>query len=233
MSGATCGADFGGPSLTYRTDAQLKGLKVAQALDAFSQARGRLTGTLEGTVNANGEVINSPDPLAGINGTGRVTIRDGKIPTLQLNKNLRTLAQMVNLGPANGDPSSFSLLSADFKIADARLSSTNIKLVGNGLEVKGSGSMTMAGEGSLDYQGTASLAASDNNPLTNIVASLSGATLAGGKLEFPFTVRGTPAHPEFALKGGAGGPSGLGQASPAQAGDLVRGLEGLFKKKKQ
>ena len=66
---------------------------------------------------------------------------------------------MASVGPANGDPSSFSSLSTDFRIADARLTNDKISLVGNGVDVDGSGSMTMAGDGSLDYQGDASLAA--------------------------------------------------------------------------
>ena len=124
----------------------------------------------------------------GITGSGQVAIRNGQMPSLQLSSNLRTLAKLANVGPANGDPSSFSSLSTDFRIADARLSNNKISLVGNGVDVDGSGSMTMAGEGSLDYQGDASLAASGNNPLATVLGGLAGAKFANGKMIFPFTV---------------------------------------------
>jgi uncharacterized protein involved in outer membrane biogenesis len=225
--------DFSGPSLTYSTDAQLKGINVAQSLNAFPQARGMLTGTLEGTVKVAGEVVNSPDPLAGMKGTGLITIHNGQMPSLQLNKNLRTLAQIADLGPSNGDPSSFSLLSADFKVAEARLTSDKITLVGNGVDVNGSGSMTTAGEGSLNYQGTGSLATSGSNPLTSLVAGISGATVTNGKLAFPFAVSGTVAHPKFALKGGGAGQGVAGQVGAAQPAEMVRGVMGMLKKKKQ
>ena len=140
---------------------------------------------------------------------------------------------MANVGPSNGDPSSFSSLSADFRIADARLSSNKITLVGNGMDVDGSGSMTMAGEGSLDYQGDASLAASGNNPLASVLTGLAGATFANGKMTFPFTVGGTFAKPKFSLKGGATGQSAASPANVQQDVNMVRGLSGLFKKKKQ
>jgi hypothetical protein len=140
---------------------------------------------------------------------------------------------LASVGPASGDPSSFSSLSADFRIADARLSSNKITLVGNGVDVDGSGSMTMAGEGSLDYQGNGSLAAGGNNPLTGVLAGLSGATFANGKMTFPFTVVGTFAKPKFSLKGGAAGQGGATPAAVQQDVNLVRGISGLFKKKKQ
>ncbi len=225
--------NFGGENLSYITDAQMKGVNVAQFLNAFPQARGMMTGTLEGTAKVNGAVTHSPDPLAGIRGTGQMSIRDGKMPSLQLTKNLRTLAKLASLGPANGDPSSFSSISADFKIAEQRLSSNKITVVGNGVDVDGSGSMTMAGEGSLDYQGVAGIAASGSNPLTSVLAGYSGATMSGGKLTFPFTVGGTIANPKFSLKGGAATPGGAAAATVAQPVNAVRGIAGLFKKKPQ
>jgi hypothetical protein len=191
-----------------------------------------MTGTLEGTAKVEGEFTHSPDPLAGIRGTGQMSIRDGRLPSLQLNANLRTLAKLANLGPANGDPSSFSSVSVDFKIAEQRLSISKITVVGNGVSVDGSGSMTMAGDGSLDYQGVAGIATSGNNPLANVVAGLSGATVSGGKLNFPFTVGGTLANPKFSLKGGATGAGGVPQAVAAEPVNAVRGIAGMFKKKK-
>ncbi|MGA2983264.1 MAG: AsmA family protein [Terriglobia bacterium] len=224
--------NFGGANLDYRVDAQLKGVNVADFLTAFPQAKGVMTGTLEGTAKLNGLVTHSSDPLVGITGSGQASIRNGKMPSLRLDDNLRNLARMANVGPANGDPTSFASLSADFQIADARLSSKKIALIGNGLDLDCSGSMTMAGEGSLNYQGDANLAASGSNPLTTVLAGLSGGKVANGKMTFPFTVGGTFAKPKFFLKGAAG-QGGASSGSAEEPIDLVRGLSGLLKKKKQ
>ncbi len=225
--------NFGGANLAYSVDAQLKGVNVAEFLNAFPQAKGMMTGTLEGAAKMNGSVTHSSDPLVGITGSGQASIRNGQMPSLQLSSNLRALAKMANVGPANGDPSSFSSLSTDFRIADARLSNNKITLVGNGVDVDGSGSMTMAGEGSLDYQGDASLAASGNNPLATVLGGLAGAKFANGKMTFPFTVGGTFAKPKFSLKGGAAGKSGAVPAAAAEPVNAVSGISGLLKKKKQ
>jgi uncharacterized protein involved in outer membrane biogenesis len=224
--------NFGGANLAYTVDARLKGVSVAEFLDAFPQAKGMMIGTLEGTAKAHGTVVHSSDPLAGITGSGQASIRNGKMPSLQLGSNLRSLARMANVGPANGDPSSFSSLSADFHIADGRLSSNKITLVGNGVDVDGSGSMTMAGDGSLDYKGDASLAASGTNPLATVLGGLAGAKFANGKMTFPFTVGGPFAKPKFSLKGGAAGASGAPKAAAQEPASVVKGLTGLLKKKK-
>ncbi len=135
-------------------------------------------------------------------------------------------------------------MSADFTIADQRITSSKVKVAGNGIDVDGSGSLALAGAGSLDYQGVANIAAGAT-PLTNLLVNLSGGTFANGKLTFPFNIRGSMQNPQFSLKsaaGGAGRPSPLGTATgmlPVQQsgqtqqkpGDLVQGIIGLFKKK--
>jgi len=230
---------FAGQNPRYSTNARVSGVDVAKLLEAFPEARGQMTGKLDGSMKLSGEVTHSPDPLAGIRGTGQLTVKNGQLPRLQLNKNLMLLARLTNLGPAAGDPSSFSLISTDLNIANQRLTSNKITVVGNGVEVDGSGSMTMAGAGSLDYQGTARLAAGQNL-VSSLLASLAGATVADGKLSFPFTLGGTLQDPKFSVKsvGPAGALQGLlggkeqqGQTQQQGPQDLVKGISGLFKKK--
>jgi uncharacterized protein involved in outer membrane biogenesis len=226
----------------YSTQTKLSGVNVAKLLAAFPDARGKMTGTLDGTVRLDGEVSHSPDPLAGIHGAGQMTIRNGRLPSLQLNKNLLELARVAKMGPASGDPSSFSSIAMDFTIANNRINATKATIVGNGVDVDGSGSLALAGEGSLDYQGVAKVAVSQN-VLTSILGGIAGATIADGRMAFPFNLAGTLQDPKFTLKtGGAGSPLGAitgaltggkgttGQQQPAQ---VVQGISGLFKKKKQ
>jgi len=237
--------NFAGQNPRYSTQARLRGVNVAKLLEAFPEARGKMTGTLEGNVKLAGEVTHSPDPLAGMRGEGQMSIRNGQLPSLQLNKNLTTLARLASLGPAMGDPSSFSSISTDFTIANQRITNSKVSVVGNGVDVDGSGSVTLAGEGSLEYEGVAKIVAGQT-ALTNVLASISGATFADGKLTFPFNLGGTLQNPKFNLKsaGGAGklaaiqGALAGGQMQGAQPGqaqqpaDLVQGIAGLFKKKK-
>jgi uncharacterized protein involved in outer membrane biogenesis len=237
--------NFAGRNPAYSTNARLSGVDVAKMLEAFPDARGKMTGTMEGTMKLAGEVTHSPDPLAGIRGTGQLSIKDGKLPSLQLNKNLMMLARFSQLGAAEGDPSSFQSMSADLNIAGGKIKSEKIKIVGSGVDVDGAGVMALAGEGSLAYDGIAKLAAGQN-PITNILGGLSGATYADGKLTFPFSIGGTFQNPQFKLKSlgskqqltglqGLLGPKGqqqTGAQGQQQApADLVQGIAGMFKKK--
>jgi hypothetical protein len=220
---------------------------MAKMLEAFPDARGKMSGTMEGSVKLGGEILNSPDPLAGVRGTGDLKITDGKLPSLQLNKNLMTLARLTSLGPAEGDPSSFKSISADLNVANQRIASQKVVLIGNGVEVEGAGSLGLAGAGSLDYQGVAKVLAGET-PVTNIVAQLSGATYAEGKLSFPFALTGTLEKPQFRVTSATGrqAATGLrqllagpeegqttqeGQQTQPSAEELIKGLGGLFKKK--
>lgn len=233
--------NFAGRNPRYSTSAKLNGVNVAKLLQAFPDARGKMTGTLEGQFKLAGEVTHSPDPLEGMRGSGQVSVKNGKLPSLQLNKNLMALARLSKLGAAQGDPSSFSSMSSDFNIANNRLTSDKITILGNGVDIDGSGVLAMAGAGSLDYQGLAKLDAGES-PVSNLLTGLTGATIENGKMNLPFNIGGTLENPRFRLKS-SGGQMGAVQnlmgGKNAQTGqqqspsDLVQGITGLFKKKKQ
>jgi uncharacterized protein involved in outer membrane biogenesis len=222
--------NFAGPATRYSAEGQFHGVDLARLLAAFPTARGKMTGRMEGNLTFEGEITHSEDPLAGKRGKGQVVVRDGQLPTLRLNSNLMLLTRLSDLGPAQGDPSSFSSVSADLTLANDRVTSRNIKIVGNGISIDAAGALTLVGEGSLEYEGVAEVNAAEN-ALTNMLAGLSGAKLADGKLSFPFTLGGTLDHPRFRLKAPAGATEtvGVGTVQP----DVVQGIMDLFKRKQE
>jgi uncharacterized protein involved in outer membrane biogenesis len=234
--------NFAGRNPRYSTNAKLHGVNMEKLLNAFPQARGKMTGTMDGTVKLAGEIAHSDDPLAGMQGVGQMSIKNGRLPSLNLNKNLMMLARLSNLGAAQGDPSSFSSMSSDFNVAGGRLTSNKVSIIGNGVDIDGSGALTMAGAGSLDYQGVAKLVAGES-PVSGLLGGLTGATMQDGKLNLPFGIGGTLDNPRFALKslGSSNQMNALqglmGGKNSTQTGqqpsDLVQGISGLFKKKKQ
>ena len=235
--------NFAGQNPRYSTNTRISGVDVAKLLEAFPDARGKMTGTMDGNMKLAGEVSHSPDPLAGMRGVGQLNIKNGQLPSLQLNKNLMTLARLSNLGAASGDPSSFSSMAADLNIAEGKMTSNKVTIVGNGVDVDGAGILSLAGAGSLAYDGVAKIAAAQN-PLTGLLVGLSGATFADGKLTFPFGIGGSLQSPQFKLKSlgskgqlsglqGLLGPKGQQQDQTQQQNpqDLVQGIADMFKKK--
>jgi uncharacterized protein involved in outer membrane biogenesis len=180
----------------FQTSLRFSAVNVAQLLAAFPNGGGKMTGSMDGDMQLAGEIEHSLRPLAGIRGTGRITVHEGKLPSIKLNANLMKLMHFNDLGPAQEDSSSFSSISADLHLAGLRISSTLIDLDGYGVDVDGSGSVSVSGSDELNYQGVAKILAKQGF-LKNTFARLSGAALKDGQLSFPFQVRGTIESPLF------------------------------------
>jgi uncharacterized protein involved in outer membrane biogenesis len=191
--------DLSGKHVTFKTNARLKGINLAHLLAAFPNAGGKMTGKMEADLKLAGDIEHSLRPLAGIHGAGRVTVRNGQVPSLRLNANLMKLAHFNDLGPAKNDPSSFNLITSDLELADQRISSRAIDIDGYGVDVDGSGSVSASGSDELNYLGLAQITAKQGF-FTNTIARLSGATLKDGKLQFPFRISGTIESPVFSKR---------------------------------
>jgi uncharacterized protein involved in outer membrane biogenesis len=188
--------DLSGKNTSFKTDARFTGVNVAQLLAAFLSGGGKMTGKMEGDVKLAGNIEHSVRPLAGIHGAGHITVRNGQVPSLKLNANLMKLAHFNDLGPAKDDPSSFNLITTDLELANQRISSRVIDIDGYGVDVDGSGSVSVSGSDQLDYRGLAEITTKEGF-FTNTVARMSGASLKDGKLQFPFRIGGTIASPIF------------------------------------
>jgi len=188
--------DLSGKNASFKTNARLRGINLAQLLAAFPNGGGKMTGKMEGEIELAGEIAHSLRPLAGIHGAGHVTVRNGQMPSLKLNANLMKLAHFNDLGPAKNDPSSFKVITTDLELANQSISSKVIDLDGYGVDVDGSGSVSVSGSDDLNYRGLAEIT-SKQGFFTNTIAQLSGATLKEGKLQFPFRVGGTIDGPVF------------------------------------
>ncbi|GAC1618683.1 MAG: hypothetical protein NVS9B13_06910 [Candidatus Acidiferrum sp.] len=188
--------DLSGKNVSFKTNLRLKEINVVHFLAAFPSARGRMTGKLEGDLKLSGEIAHTLRPLAGIHGSGHLTVRNGKVPSLKLNANLMKLAHFNDLGPAKNDPSSFNLITTDLELSNQRISSRLIDIDGYGVDVDGSGSVSVSGSDDLNYRGLAEITTKESF-FTNTVARMSGATLKDGKLQFPFRIGGTIDNPIF------------------------------------
>jgi uncharacterized protein involved in outer membrane biogenesis len=188
--------NLAGRNASFSANAQMSGVDVAHLLAEFPHGRGKMTGKMEGTIKLAGEIEHSYHPLAGIHGAGHLTVRNGQAPSLKLNENVMRLARFNDLGPAAQNPDSFSSVSGDLELANQRISSRQINVVGYGVNAQCSGSISVTGAGSLDYKGVAEILATQGF-FTNTLARLSGATLRNHKLSFPFRVSGTIENPKF------------------------------------
>jgi len=181
---------------SFKADARISGINVTRLLAAFHEVRGRLTGNLQGDLNLAGEIEHTMSPLARMHGTGHVKVTNGQVPSLMLNANLMKLAHFNDLGPAKENPSSFSSISTDLELENLRITSKVIDVDGYGVDVDGSGNVSISGSDELNYQGVATIT-SKQGFWTNTFARFAGAKLNDGKLSFPFRIEGTIENPRF------------------------------------
>lgn len=185
-----------GKNASFKTDARIKGVDVAHLLTAFPSARGKMTGKMEGELKISGEIAHSLRPLERWQGSGHLTVRNGEVPSLKLNANLMKLAHYNDLGPAKNNPSSFNFVSTDLELDHEQISSKVIDIDGYGVDLDGSGSVSLSGSDELNYRGVAEIT-SHQGFVTNLLARLAGGTLKDGKLSFPFHIGGTIDNPIF------------------------------------
>jgi uncharacterized protein involved in outer membrane biogenesis len=186
-----------GKNPSFRTDVRMKGIDMAHLLTAFQNGRGKMTGKLEGEMKISGEIAHSLRPLERLHGSGHLTVRNGQVPSLKLNANLMKLVHYNDLGPAKNNPSSFNFVSTDLELDHERISSKVIDIDGYGVDLDGSGSVSLSGSDELNYQGVAEITYQQGF-VTNLFARLAGGTLKDGKLSFPFHIGGTLDNPVFA-----------------------------------
>src|SRR6266446_6506244 len=181
---------------SFAAKAQVHGIDMAHLLAAFGNVRGTMTGKMAGDLTLIGEVEHSSHPLAGLRGVGHVTVRNGEVPSLELNANLMKLMHFNDLGPAKDDPASFNLISTDLQLANLRIASTKIDVDGYGVDIDGSGSVSVSGSDELDYRGIAQITTKQGF-FTNTFGRLAGGKLVDGKLTFPFRISGSIENPVF------------------------------------
>ena len=185
----------------YAARIALANIDLARLLASFPGASGKITGALDGQLRLDGLNVPSSDPLANKEGQGQITVRNGTLPTLQLNRNLMDLMKnLLKTRPEAGGPSSFQSIAADLEIGGGEIRSRQITILGNGMDIDASGALALAGEGRLDYQGVSKMSARKNG-FEGIVAGLLGSKVsADGRIDVPFTLGGTLDRPRFALK---------------------------------
>lgn len=186
---------------SFKADASVSGVNVAHLLASFHETRGLLTGKLEGNMTLAGEIEHSASPLKHMHGAGRIKITSGEVPSLKLNANLMRLAHFNDLGPAKENPASFSSIATDLELQDLHINSKVIDIDGYGVDVDGSGNVSVSGSDDLNYQGVATITQKQGF-FTTTFARFAGAKLVDGKLTFPFRITGTVESPKFS-KGGA------------------------------
>jgi uncharacterized protein involved in outer membrane biogenesis len=186
---------LGAAALRYQGQTQLAGVDVAKVLAQFPSARGQMTGTLNGRATFSGAAHDSEDQQA----EGALTIHRGAWPKLTLDPTLLQLLRVAKLGSASADLTRFSLILTQWRLAAGVIAVTKLHIVDQGANVDSSGTVNLTRDGRLNFHGDLRMPAGQN-PLSNLLAAITGGRFQGGKIYVPFVVTGTAKKPALGLK---------------------------------
>ncbi len=190
--------NFSDKQTRFDTKVRVSGLGVAYLLSEFETGPPKMTGMMEATMNLNGVVEHTANPLAGIQGAGTFTIRDGEMPSLNHNKDMTQIKRYRNSAAASLPSGAFNTFAGDIQMAKQRIYSKRLGVDFYGVEVNGAGTLEEV-TGGMDYRGSATILKKQGF-FTDVFARMfKDAQLKDGRLTFPIRVAGTLSNPQFSI----------------------------------
>jgi len=230
---------YGGTlQLSARTDArqeperfsanlQLRTLDVGRMLAA---APGGMKNKMTGFADFDMQLVGSTggEWQKSLTGTGSFSIRDGKLPGVNLAGALGALAKAAGL-----NETTFKKISGDLNIADGRLNTKLTSMDSSAGKVDLGGNVGLSDQ-KMSFEGKATLALGGAVP-GQIISGLLGAATnnAVSGITVPFTIGGTLSNPTFLPgKGIPGVGKSTSTDSKGTKTDVIsQGIQGLLKKK--
>lgn len=210
----------------FSANIQLRNIDVSGAFAAASPAlRGKVSGTAELDLQLVGSLAN--DWQRPLTGSGKFTVRDGKLPGLESGGAMGALAGGLNLKEIP-----YRVIEGDLDVGGARVASKSIHVDSPVAVVDLTGSFGL--DNTLNYDGKvvmAAGAAGGGGTAAGIVTGVLGQVLKQGvsKLSVPISIRGTFSDPK--VMPGKGIPTIEGGKTPAgTAAPQKKSILDIFKK---
>jgi uncharacterized protein involved in outer membrane biogenesis len=211
----------------FSANLQLRTLDVGRML---ASAPGGMKGKMTGFADFDMQLLGSSgdDWQKTLTGDGSFSIRDGKLPGVNLAGSLGALAKAAGI-----NETSFKRIAGDLNIADGRVTSKQTKMDSSSGVVELSGGVALADQ-SIKIDGKATIGGAAAIPAEIISGLLSAASTknVSGEITVPFAIGGTLSNPTFLPGKGIPGIANTSGNSKGAAKDPVSvGIQSLFKKK--
>jgi hypothetical protein len=210
----------------FSANVQLRNIDVNGAFSAASPAsKGKVSGTAELDLQLIGSA--AADWQRTINGTGKFSVRDGKLPGLNTGGTMDALAGGLNMKEIP-----YRSITGDLKVGGGRVASRNIHLDSPDGVIDLAGSFGF--DNTLNYDGKvalASAAAGGGGGAAGILTGILGQVTKQevSKMTVPISIRGTFSDPK--VMPGKGIPSFEGTKTPAMsATPQKKSILDIFKK---
>jgi AsmA protein len=208
----------------YSANLQLRNLDVGRML---ASAPGGMKGKMTGFADFDMQLLGSSgaDWQKAITGDGNFSIRDGKLPGVNLAGALGALAKAAGI-----NETSYKRISGDLNVANGRVSTKETRMDSSSGMVELSGGVALSDQ-AMSFDGKATLGGTAAVPaeiISSLLSAASNKNVSGG-ITVPFAIGGTLSEPKFMP--GKGIP-GIAKTGDSKSKDPVQaGIQSLFKKK--
>jgi AsmA protein len=177
----------------YSSNIQLRGLDLGRMLAA---ANGGMKGKMTGFAEIDLQLFGSTGGAwqKSLTGNGKFSIRDGKLPGVNLAGALGALAKATGV-----NETTFSSIAGDIEVADGRVNTKQTKMDSSSGAVEVAGGFSLVDQ-SMSYDGKATITPSGPSavPAELITGLLSAATNRNiTSITVPFSIGGTLSDPKF------------------------------------
>jgi len=213
----------------FSANLQLRTLDVGRMLAA---APGGMKNKMTGFADFDMQLLGSTGGAwqKTLTGTGSFSIRDGKLPGVNLAGELGALAKAAGL-----NETTFKRISGDLSIADGRLTTKMTTMDSSAGKVELGGNVGLVDQ-KMSFEGKATVmvgGAAAGQIISSVLSAATNSAVSG--ITVPFSIGGTLSNPTFLPGKGIPGVVGNspGGSKSVKSDAITTGIQGLLKKKHQ
>ncbi|QQS48770.1 MAG: AsmA family protein [Acidobacteriota bacterium] len=237
----------------FALNGHVGGVNLNQFLTALMGSKSVAYGTTNANFNLRGRGQGADQLLKSLSGNGNIAISDGKITSFDLMKQVEVFGRFAGL-PSGGAGTAFRSLKTNFRIDHGRLTTDDVQIIMDDLQVTGNGSMQLGDVVTTNYDILAKLSPAlssrvagrkdtESGGIAGVIGKVTSAAgsffTEGDSVVVPLKMSGPIGQPSFGLNASVVqkraterflGKPGEKSAKPE---DAVKGLLDIFQKKKK
>ena len=187
---------LGTPTPPFTGTVSLQGLQVGPALQAVGTDQVSLSGTANAELALSGRGFTHPDLVKALAGTGRMSVREGKIEGINLLQQAAMLLKVVGVSLDNVKATAFSTIESDVVIKQGLIGLQRVLLDSHDFQATGGGTIGL--DQSLDMKLNLNL----SQALSQKIAAgspIAKVAMTNGRLSLPLVITGSTQAPSYGL----------------------------------
>ena len=187
---------LGTPIPPFTGTVALQGLQVGPALQAVGTDQISLSGTANAELAVSGRGFTHPDLVKALAGTGRISVRDGKLEGINLLQQAAMLLKVVGVSLDNVKATAFSTIESDIVIKQGLIGLQRVLMDSHDFQATGGGTIGL--DQSLDMKLNLNL----SQALSQKIAAgspIAKVAMSNGRLSLPLVITGSTQAPSYGL----------------------------------